>query len=71
MPEENVAMVTIKRDGEKRLKPRDGCTWFKEHKGDWNKLKFGWEVKVPKVILPQLANVVVVKKREKPKGGEG
>lgn len=64
-------MITIKRDGDKRLKPRDACSYFTEHSDLWVKLKSGEEVELPEEHLKELESVIVVKKpsiKKKDKG---
>ena len=55
-------MITIKKDGNKRLKPRDACSYFTEHRDLWVKLKAGEEVEIPEDCLKELESVTVVSK---------
>lgn len=55
-------MITIKRDGNKRLKPRDACVYFTEHRDLWVKLRVGEEVEIPEEHFKELESVIVVKK---------
>lgn len=55
-------MITIKRDGNKRLKPRDACVYFTEHRDLWVKLKANEEVEIPEDSLQDLDAVIVIDK---------
>lgn len=60
-------MVTIKRDGNKRLKPRDACAYFVEHGDLWAKLKAGEEIEIPESSLGELDSVIIIKPQAKRK----
>lgn len=63
-------MITIKRDGNRRLKPRDACPYFTEHPDLWVKLKAGEEVEIPEEHFKELESVIIVRKPSTKKKGK-
>lgn len=52
-------LVSIRRDGDKRLQPMQATLWFSEHTEDWIKLKNGETIFVPEDVAKDLINIIV------------